>query len=459
MCSEETVRNKARMKRIVFRFGILLLLAASVGTLAAQRLWTLEECIDYAIANNISIQQQNLEIQSREVQLNSSKNAWLPDLNLNVGEEVSFGNYNFILGLIDDDPDANNDLSYTTGRLAMTMPLFNGFRLQNTAKSDRFRLEAAVADLDKARKDLGIQIAVRYLECLYQRSMADVARSQVDVSRKLVDRARLLVQDGRRPLSDQAEAEAQLANDEYLLAEAEGQVRLARLALSQLLNLDSMENFDVAELDADGGAVEYDDLPLPDDIFDSTVESFPSIQSAKAQIESGKAQVKVARSAFYPSLALQGYAGGFYVKMFNRDFDLDLSDSNFFRDYMNEVVALNLTIPIFNRTATKNNVRLAEIGVRNRELALDEARLSLRKEIQTAYYNADVARNKLAAAEKAVDASNVSVGYEEKRYDTGRSNLYDLQLAQQKHLKALQNATQAKYEYLIRQRVLRFYSE
>lgn len=459
MCSEETVRNKARMKRIVFRFGILLLLAASVGTLAAQRLWTLEECIDYAIANNISIQQQNLEIQSREVQLNSSKNAWLPDLNLNVGEEVSFGNYNFILGLIDDDPDANNDLSYTTGRLAMTMPLFNGFRLQNTAKSDRFRLEAAVADLDKARKDLGIQIAVRYLECLYQRSMADVARSQVDVSRKLVDRARLLVQDGRRPLSDQAEAEAQLANDEYLLAEAEGQVRLARLALSQLLNLDSMENFDVAELDADGGAVEYDDLPLPDDIFDSTVESFPSIQSAKAQIESGKAQVKVARSAFYPSLALQGYVGGFYVKMFNRDFDLDLSDSNFFRDYMNEVVALNLTIPIFNRTATKNNVRLAEIGVRNRELALDEARLSLRKEIQTAYYNADVARNKLAAAEKAVDASNVSVGYEEKRYDTGRSNLYDLQLAQQKHLKALQNATQAKYEYLIRQRVLRFYCE
>lgn len=459
MCSEETVRNKARMKRIVFRFGILLLLAASVGTLAAQRLWTLEECIDYAIANNISIQQQNLEIQSREVQLNSSKNAWLPDLNLNVGEEVSFGNYNFILGLIDDDPDANNDLSYTTGRLAMTMPLFNGFRLQNTAKSDRFRLEAAVADLDKARKDLGIQIAVRYLECLYQRSMADVARSQVDVSRKLVDRARLLVQDGRRPLSDQAEADAQLANDEYLLAEAEGQVRLARLALSQLLNLDSMENFDVAELDADGGAVEYDDLPLPDDIFDSTVESFPSIQSAKAQIESEKAQVKVARSAFYPSLALQGYAGGFYVKMFNRDFDLDLSDSNFFRDYMNEVVALNLTIPIFNRTATKNNVRLAEIGVRNRELALDEARLSLRKEIQTAYYNADVARNKLAAAEKAVDASNVSVGYEEKRYDTGRSNLYDLQLAQQKHLKALQNATQAKYEYLIRQRVLRFYCE
>ena len=453
------MRNKARMKRIVFRFGILLLLAASVGTLAAQRLWTLEECIDYAIANNISIQQQNLEIQSREVQLNSSKNAWLPDLNLNVGEEVSFGNYNFILGLIDDDPDANNDLSYITGRLAMTMPLFNGFRLQNTAKSDRFRLEAAVADLDKARKDLGIQIAVRYLECLYQRSMADVARSQVDVSRKLVDRARLLVQDGRRPLSDQAEAEAQLANDEYLLAEAEGQVRLARLALSQLLNLDSMENFDVAELDADGGAVEYDDLPLPDDIFDSTVESFPSIQSAKAQIESGKAQVKVARSAFYPSLALQGYAGGFYVKMFNRDFDLDLSDSNFFRDYMNEVVALNLTIPIFNRTATKNNVRLAEIGVRNRELALDEARLSLRKEIQTAYYNADVARNKLAAAEKAVDASNVSVGYEEKRYDTGRSNLYDLQLAQQKHLKALQNATQAKYEYLIRQRVLRFYCE
>lgn len=439
------------------RLGMIVASLASVLQLQAQHVWTLDECIEYAIENNVDIRRQMVDIQCREVQLNTSSNAWLPDLNVQIGEQVSFCNYDFYTGHVSDETDdESKDLSYTTGRIAMSMPIFNAHRLKNTVISDQHLLDAATHNLEKAKKDIGIQIAVYYLESLYRKNMVDVARSQVDVSRKLVERSTVLVRDGKRPRSEQAEAEAQLANDEFLLAEAEGQAKLARLTLSQLLNLESVEDFEIADLETDG----IDSKALaPLDVYEGIVESFPSILAAKSEIESGKSLVKVAQSAMYPSVSLQSYVGLFYAKFFNKEIKVDRDKYNFFKDNMNEAIGLQINIPVFNRRASKNNVRLAQLGVSNMELELDQARLKLHKEIQTAYYNADVAYDKLAAADKAVEASAISVGYEENRYDAGRSNIFDLQQAQQKHLKSLQNAVQAKYEYLIRQRVLKFYCD
>lgn len=441
----------------LFRYSVLAsLLAMSFNGVVAQHKWTLDECIEFAIQNNIDIHRRIVDIECREIKLNTSKNAWLPGLSAEIGEQVSFCNYDFYTGHVEETSDDSKDLSYTTARIGMSMPLFNASRLKYNAKSDEYLLEAATENLEKAKKDIRIQVAVYYLDCLYRKNMVDVARSQMDVSRQLIDRSKVLVRDGKRPLSEEAEAEAQLANDEYMLAEAEGQYRLALLMLSQLLNLESPENFEVADLATDDIAMEA----LPSiDYYDAVVETFPSIRAAKAEIESGKAMIKVAQSALHPSISLQGYVGMFYAKMFNKDIIVDMSTYNFFKDNMNEVIGVHMSIPIFNRFESKNNVRLAKLGVTNLELEMNEARLKLHKEIQTAYYNADVAYDKLIAADKAVEASSISVGYEENRYNNGRSNIYDLQQAQQKHLKAQQNSVQAKYEYLIRRRVLKFYCE
>lgn len=438
------------------RAGILIVALIAALNVPAQHLWTLDECIEYAVSNNVNIQKGLLEIESREIQLNTSKNSWLPGLNLEFGEQVSFCNYDFYTGHVGETEDESKDLSYTTGRLSMSMPLFNASRLKNTEKSDRYLLEAATENMEKAKKDLGIQISVFFLECLYRKNMVDVARSQVEVSKHLVERSALLVRDGKRPRSEQAEAEAQLANDEYLLTEAEGQAKMSMLALSQLLNMESMDGFDVADIDA-SQAMKRPDLKSPTAMYEEIVETFPSIMAAKAQIESGKAMVNVARSALYPSLTLNGYIGVFYAKMFHRDIIVDKSTYNFFKDNMNEVIGLHLNIPVFNRFESKNNVHLAKLGVNNMELQLHDARLQLNKEIQTAYYDADVAYDRMIAAEKAVEASSISAAYEEESYEAGRSNLYDLQQVRQKLIQAQQKALQAKYEYLIRLRVLEFY--
>lgn len=446
-----------KFKRLT-AFAILLLTTQLAG---AQHRWTLDECIKYAIEHNISIQQGMVNIDVQGIVLEEARKSRLPSFDLMLGEQVSFGNYNLSTGVVNNDdiegkPDSDrrDDLSYTSARLAMTMPLFNGMALQNNIKANEALLQAATANLENARKDIGIQISTFYLECLYYQSLADVAEAQVGVSKKLLERATLLVSQGRRPRSEQAEAESQLANDEYMLADAKGQAVLARVTLGHLLNLPEVDDFVLAGLDEP-----FYDLSLldPNLIYNNVVEDYPSVRAAKSRIDAGKYQLKVAHASYYPQIALQGYISTFYVKLFQRELNVTKSSLNYFRDLMNEVIGIQINVPIYHHREARNKVRRANLSVRNMELMLDDARQTLRKEIQTAYYNAEVSRNKLEAADKAVTSSLITVGYEEESYSAGRSNIFDLQSAQQKSLQAQQNAVRAKYEYLIRQRILDFY--
>ncbi len=434
--------------------SVLLLIPALCRS---QRQWTLQECIEYAYEHNIDIQQRELQIQQGDLLVDAAKKARVPDLSFQLGEQLSFGNYNLATGFVEDDEkkssDQNNDLSYTSGRLSLSVPIYNGSRLSNGIKASQADLKEALANLELARKNIGILISTYYLQCLYYKSMVDVADAQVGMSRRLLERATALVAEGKRPRSEQAEAESQLANDEYLHTDAKGQVLLSLLSLGQLLNLENIDDFDVAGLN-DSELLWLQDTP--DEIFNGVAETYPSILSAKAGIESGKMKIKMERAGYYPTIAFQGYVGAFVVAMLGRESLVDMSKYNFFRNSMNEVVGLHINIPLIH-AKTRNAVRLANLDVQNRELRLADARQDLRKEIQTAYYNADVARTKYDAAEKAVISSLITVGYEQERYDAGRSSIFDLQQAQQKSLQAQHNAVRSKYEYLVRKRILDFY--
>ena len=164
--------------------AILLTAMLSVTAAAHSQQWTLDQCIEYAISHNIDIRKKDVQIQQRKVLLNTSRNEWLPEVEGQIAEQFSFGNYNSTTGSMRGDTSgSNNDLSYTTGRISASMNLFDGMKVRNKIVADRFSLEAATADLDKARKDIGIQIAIQYLQCLYQRSMAIEAQEQLSLSR------------------------------------------------------------------------------------------------------------------------------------------------------------------------------------------------------------------------------------------------------------------------------------
>lgn len=431
--------------------AILLTAMLSVTVAAHSQQWTLDQCIEYAISHNIDIRKKDVQIQQRKVLLNTSRNEWLPEVEGQIAEQFSFGNYNSTTGSLTSPTVAdNNDLAYTTGGISATMNLFDGFKTSSQKRADRFSLDAATANLEKARKDIGIQIAIHYLECLCSKSMVEVANSQLEVSQKLCQRAAVLVEEGKRPLSELKDVEASVASDEYSLAKAKGDLTLALTNLAQMLNLPTPDDFDVAPLEETSAA------PASLD-YDGIIERWPSIVAAKSSIEANKAQVDVARSGYYPTLSFEGYVKTYYVNMFHTNIGWGGFGKQFFDSNLNEVVGLHLNIPIFNRFQTRSNIRSAKLNLLEQQLALDDARQNLRTEMQKASTNTKVALDKLEAAQKAVDAAAVSVSYEQERYEAGRSSVFDLINAQQKHLKASQDAVQAKYEYFIRQRILDFY--
>ena len=426
----------------------------AVGQTFAQQ-WTLDQCIEYAIAHNIDIQQKALLIKQQDIDLNTSRNGWLPEVNANVAEQFSSGNYNATTGTMDGTKsEASRNLAYTTGSISAAINVFDGFKVKNSIKADKFSLDAATADLERARKDIGIQVATYYLQCLYYKNMVSVARAQVDVSKEMLKRATVLVDEGKRPLSDKKDLEATVASDEYSLADAEGQFTLSLLSLAQLLNLPMNNNFDVAEV-PETTMLEQN----ADAIYENIVEQWPAITSAKSRIDENRARVEIARSAYYPTLSLQAGIHTFYVNMFHQNMGWGGFGDQFFDNNLNEVIGLHLNVPIFNRFETRNNIRKAKLKVVSSELNLEDSRLNLRKEIETAYTNYHVAKNKLAFVEKAVDAAAISVAYEKDRYDAGKGSIFDVQQAQQKLLKAQQDAVQTKFEYLIRQRILDFYKK
>ena len=433
--------------------SVAILLAALSAARAQEHAYTLDECIDYAISHNINVQERALAISQQEIALNTSKNAWLPDLNLDMSQMFGFNNPGAASG--NGSVSLAEDGSATTGSVRASMPLFDGFRIKNQIQADRFSLMSATANLEAAKKDISIQVAAYYLQCLYYKGMADVSRKQVETSREMVRRATIQVEEGKRPRSEQADAEAQLALDEHTLTNDEGQYTLSLLTLAHALNMPDIEGFRIVE-DEQALGLSSDATPqMPQTIYESTVDSWPTIMSAQAGIRQSESLLKVRKADYYPQLNLTGSIGTAYYNLFHQgglgSFGHQLHSN------LGEVIGLSLSYPIFNRFQTRNSVKHASNEILHQRLALEDAKLKLREDIQNAYYNATVAQKKRQSSVKACEASRISVEYEEIRYEEGRASIFDLLQARQKFHKAQQDAVQAKYESLIRQKILEFY--
>jgi len=449
---------------LLFTVGLqLLALNAQLPTLHAQHVWTFDECVQYAIDHNIDIQQKAIDIQLQENKLNTTQNDWMPSLNLTAAQRFSFGNAYASTGAMPSSAEKYSaDLSYTNATIDLQMPVFDGFRRKNQAQADHWSVQQATANLAQAHKSLTIQIATYYLQALYEKGMTEVAEAQVETSRQLCEKTKTLVDDGRNPKSDLADAEAQLAADEYQLTEASGRYKIALLTLSQLLNLETVEGFQITDFTDSESLVRsatlgYASLAKNSQLsaLDDVIERYPSIQAGKALVEKSRYDIKTARSEYYPKLDFRASLNTYYLNFFHQ------SHPNGFASQMwnnkSEVVGLHLTVPIFNHFGTRNNIRKAKMTFAKSQLALDESRQQLRKEIDQAYYNAQNAQSKYLSAQKSQQASQISCTFEKDKYEAGRSTIYDLTQANQRLRKSREDLIQAKYEYIIRQKILEVY--
>ena len=419
------------------------------------RQWSLEECIRYATEHNIDLKQKQQEQESRKVELHTSKYSWLPDLNGNIGQNFDFGRSPSKSGVIVDQNSAN-----TSASVSLSMPIFDGLKIPNDIAARKLDLKASIESLNKAKEDLAINIASYYVQVLYNKEVQKIAELQVALSKEQVVKTEALVNAGKVPLSQLYDIKAQLAKDEVSLTEARNNVNLAVLDLAQSLELERAgENFDVVIPDTEDAVGKYMGSILPpDNIYDNAVTFKPQIKEQQYLLESQKKMLRVAQAGYYPKLNFgASYSNGYYHYSGDGDYT-NIAFNDQLKNNGRKTVGFSLSISLFNRFQVRNSVRSARIGIRNRELMMENTKKVLYKEIQQAYYNATAAQEKYVASDKSVAASKEAFFYAEERYAAGKSTVFEYSEAKTKYAQSLSEQAQSKYDFIFRTKILDFYN-
>lgn len=443
------------MKQVISSIALAsFLFCLPAGAQEAPKQWSLEECIRYAIENNIDLKQKELERQNQEVTLHTSKYSWLPNLNASINENFGFGRSESKDGLIVDRNSAN-----TSASIQLSMPIFDGFKIPNDIAARKLDLKASIETLNKAKEDLSINVASYYLQVLYNKEMLKIAELQVALSSEQVTKTEALYNAGKVPESQLYDMKAQLAKDEVTLTESRNNVKLALLDLTQALELErDGENFDVLEPETGDAVEQYmSSIIPPDQVYDYAVGVKPQVKEQEYLLESQKKMLKVAQAGYYPKLNFSaGYSNGYYHNFGDGDYN-NAPFSDQLKNNGQKSIGFSLSIPIFNRFQVRNSVRSARIAIHNRELLMENTKKILYKEIQQAYYNATAAQEKYVSSDKSVDASKIAFSYAEDRYGAGKSTVFEYSEAKTKYAQSLAEQTQAKYNFIFRAKILDFY--
>ena len=423
----------------------VLVLLVSLDCLA-QKQWTLRECAEYALSHNIGIQQKDLTRQQGEVRLSTAKNSRLPDLTGTIGETFSFGR-----GLTMDNTYTNRSTNSTQFSIGTSVPLFTGFRIPNTIKLNQLNLEAAIQDLEKAKNDVEMQVAKAYVQILYDMEIADVAWRQVGIDSMQVARLEAFFQNGKASGAEVSQQKATHAQSILTATQADNNLQLAILTLTQLLELPTPEGFSVVRPDVPFQTLT---LPNPEAIFAEALTFKPEIRAEQLRLDASEKSIKIQEAARYPQLTLNGGLQTNYYKTSG------MQQDNFGKQLKNnfsQYIGLNLNIPIFNRFSTRNNIRNARLERENQLLKLDNAKKTLYKEIQQVYYNAVAAHAKYESSEAARQSSADAFRLAQAKYENGKANITEFNEAKNRFLKSESDLVQARYEYLYQTTLLDFY--
>lgn len=464
--------------------NILVFLAFIIGLISAnaQEEWSLEECIDYALTNNVDIKKQLLYIQYAEEDLLQSKLDFLPSLNGFVNHGYNWGQTvdRFTNEFATERVRTNN--IYASSDLT----LFNGMQKINTMKQNQLLLEVARYNADKYMDDVSLSIASAYLQTLYYIELLGVANAQLEITRLQKERTSKLVEAGTLARGDLLLIESQLAAEELNVIEVQNNIDISYLTLAQLLDLPSVENFRIEEPDIE--TLEIPKSPLgPRDIYEYALTTQPDVKSAELMVESSEKTLSRARGVLYPRLYISGswgtgYSGaaklpdtyetitGYpigYVESTNENvISLPFeqvtgyktkSFSNQLSDNSNETFLVNLSIPIFNKWAARSNISRAKIAIEESQYDLELTKIRLRQTIQQAYADAIAALKSHQASEKKVIATEESFNYAEQKFNVGMINSVEYNEAKKELTQAQAELVQAKYDYVFRTTVLDFY--
>ena len=428
-------------------FSALMFIGAT-SSFAKQ--WTLPECINYAIEHNISLKQRENTRRQNEVSLNTAKNSRLPDLNAGVSESLGFGRS---LGM--DNTYSKNNTSNTSFQISTSVPILTGNRIENTIKLNQLNLEASTADLEKARNDIRTQIAQQYIQIVYDTEILAVAKRQIGIDSLQLYRLQEMERNGKATLTEVLQQKSTMEQSRLTATQAENTYRLDLLALTQLLELPSPEGFSIVTPTLPSNSGNLININ-PEIIYQEAIAVKPEVQAEQLRLKASDANILIAKSAKYPTLSFNAGLGTNYYKTLNGNFKQD-SFSSQLKNNFSQSLGLQLNVPIFNRYATRNSIKSASIDKENQQLALDNVKKSLYKEIQQVYYNTIAAEAKYKSSLQAKVTSDDAFNLTQSKYENGKATITEFNESKNNLMKAESDLVQARYQLIYQKALIDFY--
>ncbi len=426
--------------------GRLLTTALLAATAAAAQTtpWSLEQCVDYAVSHNLTVKARELETEAEKLTLTEAKDQVLPTLDASASQTWNFGR-----GLTASNTYADRNTSNFQWGVGLNLPLFQGLSTVRRIKASESSLAQTLMETAAAKDDITLNVVAQYLQVLYSREVEQSAASQVEYTAYEVGRQQALVDQGKVPEADLYDAQAQHAQDKLQLVTAQNDTRTALVQLANLLQLPDAEGFDVLPLSADDPLI-----PLPDQVYGDALGINNSILASRQGITTANDNISLAKTGYIPRIDFNAGIGSSYYKVSN--FPNESFGAQMRHNY-STYLGFRLTIPIFDGLSTRNSIRRARLSKLQAELELDRRESELYKAIQLAYYQAKGARERYLASGETLEKMRLSFEATREKYNLGRSTPAEFEQAKNNLFRTEVTSIQARYEYLLRCRILSYY--
>lgn len=445
---------------IISKITFLTLLFFSVLSQAQTKKWTLEECVDYAIKNNISIKQSELDAKSAAIEKSSAIGGFLPSLNINGSHSWNIGlNQNITTGLLE-----NQTTQFTAAGLNSNIDVYNGMQNQNRLRRANLSIIATKYQLSKMKDDISLNIANAFLQILFNKENLKVQNEQLANNEKQLQRSQELVNAGVVPRGDLLDIKATVASNNQAIVNAQNALLISKLSLAQLLQLENFKDFDI--VDADYPVSESATLlQTPAAIYAKAKEERVELKIAKTNLEIAERDVKIAKGAYQPSI--QGFYSLSTRAAYSDRLVFDAAGNPSFQPPFTVLRQFDLNkghsfgfqmnIPVLNGFATKNNVERSKVALDRSKIAFSQQELDLERNIYTAFTDAKGAMKAYESAIITLEARQEAYNYAKEKFAVGMLNAFDLNQSQSLFVNAQSEVVRTKYDYIFRVKVIEFY--
>lgn len=432
----------------------------SLSVQAQTKKWTLDECVKYAIDNNISIKQTELDTKTADIDKKGAVGNFLPTLNSNLSHSWNVG--------LNPDPTTNllrnQTTQYTSIGAGIGFDIYKGLQNQNALRKANLSILAAKYQLTKMQEDVALNVANAFLQVLFNKENLKVQQEQKAISEKQFVRSEELVKAGSIPRGDLLDIKATVASNNQNVIAAENTLLISKLSLAQLLQLKEFYDFDVA----DDETIPKDENNIlaqtPVAVYDKAKEQRTELKIAKTNLEIAQKNVTIAKGAFQPTLQ------GFY----NFNSRISYADTyavvggvpvvrpaDPFLDQFNtnkgQTFGAQLSIPVFNGFSVRNNVERSKVSLEKSKIAVEQEELALQRNVYTAFTDAKGGLNAYESSLAALEARQEAYNYAKEKYAVGMMNSFDFNQAQTLLVNAQSEVLRTKYDYIFKIKILEFY--